>query len=100
MRRSLPVNSRKRCAIQAAYKIKLAAPHLPPQSDTCHCNTTNKLFGSYKVFFAATGDVHIGIVDRGGQLEVEVNQARGLTPKPGSKNIPGMEKSPSLLPVP
>ncbi|CAF99408.1 unnamed protein product, partial [Tetraodon nigroviridis] len=34
------------------------------------------------------GDVHIGIVDRGGQLEVEVNQARGLTPKPGSKNIP------------
>ena len=35
------------------------------------------------------GDVHVGMVDRGGQLEVEVNQARGLTPKPGSKNIPG-----------
>uniref|UniRef100_A0A3Q2PHR0 Regulating synaptic membrane exocytosis 3 n=1 Tax=Fundulus heteroclitus TaxID=8078 RepID=A0A3Q2PHR0_FUNHE len=34
------------------------------------------------------GDVHVGMVDRGGQLEVEVNQARGLTPKPGSKNIP------------
>lgn len=29
------------------------------------------------------------MVDRGGQLEVEVNQARRLTPKPGSKNIPG-----------
>lgn len=28
------------------------------------------------------------MVDRGGQLEVEVNQARGLIPKPGSKNIP------------
>ncbi|KAG5265037.1 hypothetical protein AALO_G00260750 [Alosa alosa] len=34
------------------------------------------------------GDVHVGVVDREGQLEVEINQARGLTPKPGSKNIP------------
>ncbi|XP_023687851.1 regulating synaptic membrane exocytosis protein 3 [Paramormyrops kingsleyae] len=34
------------------------------------------------------GDVHVGMVDRGGQLEVEVIQARGLTPKPGSKCIP------------
>lgn len=41
------------------------------------------------IFFLSTGDVHVGMVDRGGQLEVEVNQARGLTPKPGSKNIPG-----------
>lgn len=40
-------------------------------------------------FDSSTGDVHVGMVDRGGQLEVEVNQARGLTPKPGSKNIPG-----------
>lgn len=37
------------------------------------------------------GDVHVGVVDREGQLEVEINQARGLTPKPGSKNIPGEE---------
>lgn len=35
------------------------------------------------------GDVHIGVMDRGGQIEVELTQARGLTPKPGSKNIPG-----------
>ncbi|KAM4797359.1 regulating synaptic membrane exocytosis protein 3 isoform 2-T2 [Rhinophrynus dorsalis] len=34
------------------------------------------------------GDIHIGMVDRNGQLEVEVIQARGLTPKPGSKSIP------------
>ncbi|KAK5911542.1 hypothetical protein CgunFtcFv8_005705 [Champsocephalus gunnari] len=34
------------------------------------------------------GDVHVGMVDRGGQLEVEVNQARRLTPKSGSKNTP------------
>ncbi|KAJ8334610.1 hypothetical protein SKAU_G00402490 [Synaphobranchus kaupii] len=34
------------------------------------------------------GDVHVGMMDRGGQLEVEIIQARGLTPKPGSKNIP------------
>lgn len=40
-------------------------------------------------FSLSPGDVHVGMVDRGGQLEVEINQARGLTPKPGSKNIPG-----------
>ncbi|XP_006126010.1 regulating synaptic membrane exocytosis protein 3 [Pelodiscus sinensis] len=34
------------------------------------------------------GDVHIGMVERSGQLEVEVIQARGLTPKLGSKSIP------------
>ncbi|XP_062049264.1 regulating synaptic membrane exocytosis protein 3 [Lepus europaeus] len=34
------------------------------------------------------GDVHIGIMDRSGQLEVEVIEARGLTPKPGSKSLP------------
>lgn len=43
----------------------------------------------YHFLIYLTGDVHVGVVDRGGQLEVEVNQARGLTPKPGSKNIPG-----------
>lgn len=39
--------------------------------------------------FSSSGDVHVGMVDRGGQLEVEVSQARGLTPKPGTRNIPG-----------
>ncbi len=39
--------------------------------------------------FFCVGDVYIGVVDRAGQLEVEITQARGLTPKPGSKNIPG-----------
>lgn len=34
------------------------------------------------------GDVYVGMVDRGGQLEVEVTQARSLTPKAGSKNLP------------
>uniref|UniRef100_A0A8C9V1V2 Regulating synaptic membrane exocytosis 3 n=1 Tax=Scleropages formosus TaxID=113540 RepID=A0A8C9V1V2_SCLFO len=34
------------------------------------------------------GDIHVGMVDRGGQLEVEIIQARGLIPKPGSKCIP------------
>lgn len=43
------------------------------------------------LFFTFLGDVHVGMVDRGGQLEVEVNQARRLTPKPGSKNIPGTD---------
>ncbi|KAM8791280.1 regulating synaptic membrane exocytosis protein 3 [Rhynchonycteris naso] len=34
------------------------------------------------------GDVHIAIMDRSGQLEVEVIEARSLTPKPGSKSLP------------
>ncbi|XP_018432258.1 PREDICTED: regulating synaptic membrane exocytosis protein 3 [Nanorana parkeri] len=34
------------------------------------------------------GDVNVGMMDRNGQLEVDVIQARGLTPKPGSKSIP------------
>ncbi|XP_062962848.1 regulating synaptic membrane exocytosis protein 3 [Cynocephalus volans] len=34
------------------------------------------------------GDVHLAIMDRSGQLEVEVIEARGLTPKPGSKSLP------------
>ncbi|XP_073647578.1 regulating synaptic membrane exocytosis protein 3 isoform X2 [Tursiops truncatus] len=34
------------------------------------------------------GDVHIAIMDRSSQLEVEVIEARGLTPKPGSKSLP------------
>jgi len=39
--------------------------------------------------FLCVGDVYIGVMDRGGQLEVEITQARGLTPKPGSKTISG-----------
>lgn len=43
--------------------------------------------------FVTAGDVHVGMVDRGGQLEVEVNQARGLIAKSGSKNLPGIDFS-------
>ncbi|XP_030636514.1 regulating synaptic membrane exocytosis protein 4 isoform X1 [Chanos chanos] len=34
------------------------------------------------------GDVEIGLMERNGQLEVEIIQARGLTMKPGSKGPP------------
>ncbi|KAF7246865.1 Regulating synaptic membrane exocytosis protein 1 [Varanus komodoensis] len=34
------------------------------------------------------GDIQIGMVDKKGQLEVEVIRARGLTQKPGSKSTP------------
>lgn len=37
----------------------------------------------------ASGDVQIGLMDKKGQLEVEVIRARGLTHKPGSKSLPG-----------
>lgn len=52
--------------------------------------------GVYSLF---AGDVHVGMVDRGGQLEVEINQARGLIPKPGSKNIPGTDFLCLLKPI-
>lgn len=44
-------------------------------------------------FFSLSGDIQIGMVDKKGQLEVEVIRARGLTQKPGSKSTPGMEKN-------
>ena len=37
----------------------------------------------------APGDIQIGMMDKKGQLEVEVIRARGLVQKPGSKNLPG-----------
>lgn len=43
-------------------------------------------------FFSLSGDIQIGMVDKKGQLEVEVIRARGLTQKPGSKSTPGKEK--------
>ncbi|KAI3358445.1 hypothetical protein L3Q82_014872 [Scortum barcoo] len=53
----------------------------PPMGKPRKKQTNNAIFSS-------SGMSTFGMVDRGGQLEVEVNQARGLTPKPGSKNIP------------
>lgn len=45
--------------------------------------------GAEHVSSLRLGDVHVGMADRNGQLEVEVIQARGLIPKMGSKSIPG-----------
>lgn len=42
------------------------------------------------------GDVQIGLMDKKGQLEVEVIRARGLTPKPGSKSLPGTTQTRQL----
>uniref|UniRef100_A0AAQ4PZJ8 C2 domain-containing protein n=1 Tax=Gasterosteus aculeatus aculeatus TaxID=481459 RepID=A0AAQ4PZJ8_GASAC len=47
-----------------------------------------QIVGRQTLATPSMGDVNVGMVDRGGQLEVEVNQARGLTAKPGSKNMP------------
>ncbi|KFW61930.1 Regulating synaptic membrane exocytosis protein 3 [Pygoscelis adeliae] len=44
--------------------------------------------GAERVSSLCLGDVHVGMADRNGQLEVEVIQARGLIPKMGSKSIP------------
>ncbi|XP_028844852.1 regulating synaptic membrane exocytosis protein 1-like isoform X19 [Denticeps clupeoides] len=47
-----------------------------------------QLVGRQTLATPAMGDVQIGLMDKKGQLEVEVIRARGLTPKPGSKNLP------------
>lgn len=62
--------------------------HLLLNDPIAICLHRNKGFD--KLFdFLCVGDVYISVVDRGGQIEVEITQARGLTPKPGSKTIPG-----------
>ncbi|NXP74977.1 RIMS3 protein, partial [Ramphastos sulfuratus] len=44
--------------------------------------------GAECILSLPSGDVHVGMAERNGQLEVEVIQARGLIPKMGSKCIP------------
>ncbi|XP_058879882.1 regulating synaptic membrane exocytosis protein 1-like isoform X28 [Acipenser ruthenus] len=47
-----------------------------------------QLVGRQTLATPAMGDIQIGMMDKKGQLEVEVIRARGLTAKPGSKNLP------------
>nr|XP_029135754.1 regulating synaptic membrane exocytosis protein 2-like isoform X10 [Labrus bergylta] len=47
-----------------------------------------QLVGRQTLATPAMGDVQIGLMDKKGQLEVEVIRARGLTQKPGSKSLP------------
>uniref|UniRef100_A0A3B1K9T6 Regulating synaptic membrane exocytosis 1 n=1 Tax=Astyanax mexicanus TaxID=7994 RepID=A0A3B1K9T6_ASTMX len=47
-----------------------------------------QLVGRQTLATPSMGDVQIGLINKKGQLEVEVIRARGLTPKPGSKSLP------------
>ncbi|XP_075454153.1 regulating synaptic membrane exocytosis protein 1 isoform X16 [Ascaphus truei] len=47
-----------------------------------------QLVGRQTLATPAMGDIQIGMVDKKGQLEVEVIRARGLTQKSGSKSTP------------
>ncbi|XP_060091767.1 regulating synaptic membrane exocytosis protein 1 isoform X16 [Heteronotia binoei] len=47
-----------------------------------------QLVGRQTLATPAMGDIQIGMVDKKGQLEVEVIRARSLTQKPGSKSTP------------
>ncbi|XP_072354449.1 regulating synaptic membrane exocytosis protein 1 isoform X4 [Scyliorhinus torazame] len=47
-----------------------------------------QLVGRQTLATPAMGDIQIGMVDRKGQLEVEVIRARGLIQKTGSKSLP------------
>lgn len=43
------------------------------------------------------GDIQIGMMEKKGQLEVEVIRARGLVQKPGSKSLPGENQKVSFF---
>ncbi|XP_048858355.1 LOW QUALITY PROTEIN: regulating synaptic membrane exocytosis protein 1-like [Brienomyrus brachyistius] len=47
-----------------------------------------QLVGRQTLATPAIGDIQIGMMDKKGQLEVEVIRARGLIQKPGSKSLP------------
>ncbi|XP_051881359.1 regulating synaptic membrane exocytosis protein 1-like isoform X16 [Pristis pectinata] len=47
-----------------------------------------QLVGRQTLATPAMGDIQIGMLDRKGQMEVEVIRARGLSQKPGSKSLP------------
>lgn len=43
------------------------------------------------------GDIQVGMMDKKGQLEVEIIRARGLVVKPGSKTLPGKNRRDSSI---
>ncbi|XP_059971803.1 regulating synaptic membrane exocytosis protein 2 isoform X2 [Mesoplodon densirostris] len=47
-----------------------------------------QLVGRQTLATPAMGDIQVGMMDRKGQLEVEIIRARGLVVKPGSKTLP------------
>lgn len=47
-----------------------------------------QLVGRQTLATPAIGDIQIGMMEKKGQLEVEVIRARGLVQKPGSKSLP------------
>ncbi|KAG8133862.1 hypothetical protein E2320_011604, partial [Naja naja] len=48
-----------------------------------------QLVGRQTLATPAMGDIQVGMMDKKGQLEVEIIRARGLVVKPGSKTLPG-----------
>ncbi|XP_075427359.1 regulating synaptic membrane exocytosis protein 4-like [Ascaphus truei] len=52
------------------------------------CFNGNVIFTNCNFCVLFAGDVEVGLLERNGQLEVEIIQARGLTAKAGSKTPP------------
>lgn len=69
--------------------------HLAAASTFSSAVTVNALFPFcikpiiFLTFLCFPGDIQIGMMEKKGQLEVEVIRARGLVQKPGSKSLPG-----------
>lgn len=100
-RRAIPVcSSFFLCAVCSAYRLQYFEKLEKKKSKKIKWASCMKLFLTIiqssqlecvfvSIFFLNAGDVQIGLMDKKGQLEVEVIRARGLTPKPGSKSLPG-----------
>uniref|UniRef100_A0A4W3GR96 Regulating synaptic membrane exocytosis 4 n=1 Tax=Callorhinchus milii TaxID=7868 RepID=A0A4W3GR96_CALMI len=71
-------------------KAKLWATFLTPHrfGDFLDGMGPAQFVGRQTLATPSMGDVEIGLLERNGHLEVEVIQARGLTPKIGSKSLP------------
>ena len=49
----------------------------------------SQLVGRQVLGSPCLGEIQLGLFDRKGHLEVEVIRARGLSAKPGARNLPG-----------
>lgn len=69
-------------------------PHIHPRNFVDISYIKVVLNYNAEISFCYLGDIQVGMMDKKGQLEVEIIRARGLVVKPGSKTLPGKEEKP------
>lgn len=70
------------------------SPHIHPRNSVNISYIKVVLSYNAGISFCYLGDIQVGMMDKKGQLEVEIIRARGLVVKPGSKTLPGKEEKP------